>query len=115
VHGITRSPSIGPNARGAIEPHAPASGANNPMVFTRDGHRPLWLLPAPVALDVRNGRLYWEGALALEPERERIEGGWWDGADIARDYFIAHGSQGRRFWVFREMHGTQWFLHGLFG
>lgn len=116
VHGITTVAEHRPEcAWRAIEPHAPASGANNPMVFTRDGHRPLWLLPAPVALDVRNGRLYWEGALALEPERERIEGGWWDGADIARDYFIAHGSQGRRFWVFREMHGTQWFLHGLFG
>jgi len=43
---------------------------------------------------------------------ERIEGGWWDGGRVRRDYYIAeHGQQ--RVWLFRRDDG-QWFLHGLF-
>ena len=46
---------------------------------------------------------------------QRIEGGWWDGNDVMRDYFVAADAQGRRFWIFRER-GTQstWFLQGIF-
>jgi protein ImuB len=72
-------------------------------------------LPDPLALETRDHRPYCGGALALEPERERIESGWWDGAEIARDYFIARNPQGRRFWVFRHLYTSQWFLHGVFG
>ena len=45
------------------------------------GVRPLWLLPAPIALAI-------EG-LALISSAERIESGWWDDGDIRRDYYIA--------------------------
>lgn len=79
------------------------------------GPRPLWLLPEPVALEQRAGILYWGDALLLEPERERIEGGWWDGQEVARDYFIARDRQGRGFWVFRDLRGTEsWYVHGVF-
>lgn len=77
--------------------------------------RPLWLLPAPLALEVRDDRPYWEGKLALGAERERIESGWWDGTEVKRDYFIAYHRDGRRFWVFREGDRKQWFLQGIFG
>ncbi|MHB8415885.1 MAG: Y-family DNA polymerase, partial [Acidiferrobacteraceae bacterium] len=45
---------------------------------------------------------------------ERIESGWWDGGDIARDYFIARDRSGARLWVFNDLHNGQWFLQGIF-
>ncbi len=70
--------------------------------------RPLWLLEQPQPLPSRQWR--------LQAGPERIESGWWDGDDIARDYFVAEDSGGSRFWLFRELRGSlQWFLHGVFG
>ncbi len=78
--------------------------------------RPLWLLCEPVLLEMRDRYPYLGGVLALSPERERIESGWWDGLDIARDYFVARSGQGAWLWVYREVAGEhRWFLHGLFG
>ena len=66
--------------------------------------RPLWLLPEP-------------RALADAPQclrgPERIEGGWWDGADVQRDYYVAESGAGARLWVYREQRSGRWFLHGL--
>jgi protein ImuB len=79
------------------------------------GERPLWLLPEPVTLESREG-LPWLGeALTLEGNRERIESGWWDGRDIARDYFIARNRRGECFWIYRELATQSWWLHGVFG
>ncbi len=78
--------------------------------------RPLWLLPEPQPLEVRGQRPWYAGPLDLGGERERIETGWWDGFEVARDYFIATTGSGERLWVYRECHGRRgWFLHGLFG
>lgn len=89
-------------------------GERQPVEFEQI--RPLWLLPVPRGLSVRDGRPCFQGGpLHLEPGRERIESGWWDGNDIARDYFIATGADGARFWVYRELSGERgWFLHGIF-
>ena len=76
------------------------------------GRRPLWLLPRPRPLAVRQGRPCWQGPLNLGAERERIESGWWEGADVVRDYFVARNPQGSRLWVYREQ--GRWFLHGIF-
>jgi len=77
--------------------------------------RPLWLLPEPLRLAIRNGRPWWDGALDLGRERERIETGWWDGFEVARDYFVATTARGERLWIYRERRGRQgWFLHGAF-
>jgi len=79
------------------------------------GSRPLWLLSAPRALETVNGRPCLDGALSLRPRPERIESGWWDGRDVARDYFVARNPGGQTFWVFRErQRPTRWFLHGIF-
>ncbi len=78
------------------------------------GRRPLWLLPRPEPLEVRDGWPWRNGRLELEPERERIESGWWDGEDVARDYFVARSPDGERLWIYRELHGQRrWFLHGF--
>jgi len=90
--------------------------AGSPVAAIANSRRPVWLLPEPMALEIREGAPYWDGALALEAGQERIESGWWDGADIERDYFIACDTHGRRLWVFRELSAPRrWFLHGIFG
>lgn len=77
--------------------------------------RPVWLLARPVPLCERGGRPELDGPLRLDAERERIESGWWDGEDIARDYFVATDRQGGRWWIYRELGGERkWYLHGIF-
>jgi len=54
--------------------------------------------------------------LRLVAGPERIESGWWDGADVRRDYYVASDSRGARFWIYRDCVGERkWFLHGIFG
>jgi protein ImuB len=68
--------------------------------------RPLWLLPEPKPL--QSGAVPPLGAGA-----ERIEGGWWDGGDVQRDYFIAHTPQGAALWIYRDASDGSWHLHGF--
>ena len=78
--------------------------------------RPIWLLPSPRRLTERDGLPRYRGGLHLVSEPERIETGWWDGAEVARDYYIALDTHGRRLWLFRERQPPHsWFLHGVFG
>jgi protein ImuB len=78
--------------------------------------RPLWLLPVPRLLRERAGLPRRRGPLRLLGEAERIETGWWDGGEIARDYYTAMDVRGARLWVFREREPPhRWFLHGVFG
>ena len=46
---------------------------------------------------------------------ERIETGWWRGRCVRRDYYQVETVSGGRYWLFRELNGRQWFLHGAFG
>ena len=76
----------------------------------------MWLLETPLRLVMRDGVPYMEGKLRLVRGPERIEAGWWDNADVARDYFVAENDHAVRLWVFRELTNPQrWFLHGIFG
>ncbi len=68
--------------------------------------RPLWLLPRPQSCPIER--------LVLKSGPERIESGWWDGADVARDYYVAQHRNGSRLWVFRDQVSGGWFVHGLF-
>lgn len=78
--------------------------------------RPLWLLPAPLSLPLRDGLPQRRGPLRLLGEPERIETGWWDGEEIARDYYAATDRHGVLLWVFRERQAPHgWYLHGVFG
>jgi protein ImuB len=76
--------------------------------------RPVWLLAEPVMLSASEVRQLHEGVSILELGPERIESGWWDGKDIARDYYIARQAGGARLWVFQERQSKCWYLHGLF-
>jgi protein ImuB len=77
--------------------------------------RPLWLLPEPLPLQTSNRHPHWGGELLLGQERERIETGWWDGFEVARDYFVARTEGGWRLWIYRAIRDRgRWWLHGLF-
>jgi len=75
--------------------------------------RPVWLLDEPVLLAANLQQLCREGSI-LEQGPERIESGWWDGKDVARDYYIARQARGARWWVFQQRQTQCWYLHGMF-
>ena len=70
--------------------------------------RPLWLLLSPVPL-AKEAHREWQLR-----DAERIEAGWWDGNDVARDYYLAETPRGERLWVFRDLRDRGWYLHGVF-
>ena len=81
------------------------------------GTRPLWLLPQPRRLEEIGSAPHCDGPLALLAGPERIESGWWDGHDAARDYFVARAKTESLLWIYRERGLAQghWYLHGIFG
>lgn len=110
----------------AVQGLAPVADARPELAWARvepgvrggapaPGPRPAWLLAAPRMLPARDGRPWLDGPLELLAGPERIESGWWDGRDVARDYFLARDGRGARFWVFRERRERGgWYLHGVF-
>ncbi|MGA7983826.1 MAG: DNA polymerase Y family protein [Burkholderiales bacterium] len=79
------------------------------------GARPLWLIEPPRRLKEKGGVPLDAGPLELLAGPERIESGWWDEGEIARDYFIARAPSAALLWVFRERGTTGgWYLHGMF-
>jgi protein ImuB len=78
--------------------------------------RPFWLLEEPVRLADRSGVPLARGRLVPESGPERIETGWWDGHDVAREYYVARDAAGVRLWIYRDTRGDRaWYLHGIFG
>lgn len=95
---------------------APPAKAEEPLEVSRPDvgvtrlRRPLWLLRQPR----RVGPLPRSWRLLDGPER--IETGWWDGHDVARDYYLVRDARGAELWVFRERSAPhKWHLHGIFG
>jgi protein ImuB len=93
-------------------------GRRPPLAVGIAPRRPLWLLPIPRRLPSTADSLpcYRDSqVLCIEQGPERIESGWWDGNEIARDYYIASSVDGERLWVFRDRRtGRDWYLHGFF-
>lgn len=83
--------------------------------------RPLWLLDKPIGLIMRQHRPFYGSPLRLMSQPERVEAGWWTDQIVARDYFVAEGTDHCCYWIYRERPGAsddddgRWFLHGLFG
>jgi protein ImuB len=102
-----------PSASSTASSAASSGAAHAPLSAPTEAsglRRPLWLLREPEPLPWP-----YEALQRLEGP-ERIETGWWDGADVARDYYIAREPSGAEVWVYRERlppHG--WWLHGVFG
>ena len=117
VYGLTLLEGHRPERTWALTAPPPVAATPPPAVAAAGApRRPLWLLLEPQPLRERAGLPRRRGALRLLSEPERIESGWWDGADIARDYYTALDTHGVRLWVFRERRAPHgWFLHGIFG
>jgi protein ImuB len=119
VHGLAVRAGHRPECTWAVTgppPMAPPRQGSGGESHVRHASRPLWILPAPRPLEEQGGLPRHGGPLQLTGEPERIETGWWDENEIARDYYQARDIHGVRLWVFRERtapHG--WFLHGVFG
>ena len=81
----------------AAAPAGHAAGSPLPL------QHPLWLLPQPLPLTARHAAPLFEGrVLQLLAGPERIEAGWWDGALVTRDYFIAQDGDGSLLWIYRQ-------------
>ena len=128
VQGLRIAPGHRPELLScATEPVWQSASARRVVTAVRDapvpwpaGRRPLWLLPdprqLPLTVDDSGHPLWQQLRLQLLAGPERLETGWWDGADICRDYYVAADGQGARLWIFRERDaGRRWFLHGYFG
>jgi protein ImuB len=106
VHGLDTHPDHRPErAWISVSPGKEFSSKEEPQ----KGPRPLWLLDPPRRLA--------EGEFALLAGPERIESGWWDGAEAQRDYFIARTGESSLAWIYRQRGaepGRNWFLHGFF-
>ena len=79
------------------------------------GERPFWLLDRPKPLAEIDAVPHHDGRLELLVGPERIESGWWDGDEVARDYFVARTQNESLVWIYRERRGEGgWYLHGVF-
>ncbi|WP_428383294.1 Y-family DNA polymerase [Nevskia ramosa] len=65
--------------------------------------RPIWLIDPPKPLSAAPARI---------TGFERLEGGWWDGDDVMRDYYQSE-AQGSGLWVFQDRQTQAWFLQGI--
>ncbi|NNF51943.1 MAG: DNA polymerase Y family protein, partial [Gammaproteobacteria bacterium] len=109
VHGLCLVPEHRPESAWQVSEPGRDSDA------LRVKERPFWLLDSPRRLPIRAHQPWLDGPLSVESGPERIETGWWDGKDVARDYFRMRTHGGICLWVFRERRGTRaWFLHGVF-
>ena len=85
--------------------------------------RPLRLLPTPIPISTgerqRNfptqllvgGRTF---QLRQFSAPERIQTAWWTDEPCHRDYYQVTTHTCSRMWVYRDLHSSQWFLHGIF-
>ncbi len=118
IYGLTLLEGHRPEKAWAKTPPPTVGCSRAPLRHdpVRSHRRPLWLLPAPQSLPVEDGLPRRRGPLLLIGEPERIETGWWDGDEIARDYYTAADNYGVLLWVFREREAPHgWYLHGVFG
>lgn len=81
---------------------ASASQAKKPLHLFKD--RPGFLLETPEPLSEK---------ITIINGPERVVSGWWDQAQIERDYFVAQNKHGQQIWVYKTLQDN-WFIHGYF-
>ena len=91
-----------------------------------DALYPTWVLPEPMALEVKRHVPHYGGPLRRLTRLYRIETGWWEGGRAAlRDYFIARSESAGLVWIYRERpqqlatsegqgQDYRWYLQGLY-
>jgi len=84
-----------------------ATADKTPCPTLNTVQRPGWLLNEPTLLG--------EQGVQILMGPERIESGWWDGADIRRDYYLIQTRAGQQGWAFRIVgQGEGLWLQGWF-
>jgi protein ImuB len=97
---VTLPPRAGKKTRDTLE--SPASDGPRSLP-----PRPTWLLPQPLPLRELPPRIV--------SGPERLESGWWDGAEARRDYYVLETARGQRAWAFVPAGQREgWMLHGWF-
>lgn len=109
VHGIDWVAEHRPERAWRRWVDRPVSGSKAAPACPPQG-RPLWLLPKP-----KKNRGQSPDSDPDFSDPERIESGWWDNADVRRDYHVVTGTAGERLWFFRDCQTDEWYLHGIFG
>lgn len=96
------------------------------LARTVDIPQPTFVMPEPLRLATRDNRPLYQGVLQLLIGPHRVEGGWWDRAQVegvqttrhvSRDYWVALSEHAGVLWIFQtRLAGdeTAWFLHGTF-
>jgi protein ImuB len=116
VYGICPVPEHRPEAAWQ-RVHALQSAPRRPARRRPDAPempRPVWLLNEPARLSDADIVELNRSRSMLEEGPERIESGWWDGKDVARDYYIVRQAGGARLWIFQERRSQCWYVHGVF-
>ncbi|MDZ4779450.1 MAG: hypothetical protein SGJ19_04270 [Planctomycetia bacterium] len=100
------------------------SAARGTAIPWRPLERPLELLPASrqsLRVTINDAgapsAFHWRGEeyrIADSQGPERIESGWWRGAQRRRDYYRVETERGHRAWLYRRRDDGRWFLHGWF-
>lgn len=102
----------------SVDEHRPerawALGKPTAAPMPQATQRPTWLIAPPLPLTQRHHQLWHTERLFHQGLPERIEAGWWDDERVTRDYWIAQGASGQRYWIFQERETGNWFLHGVF-
>jgi protein ImuB len=118
VYGICPVPEHRPEAawqRVHALPHAPRPGRRAPRnADVQEMPRPVWLLNEPARLQDSDVERLHRSPSVLGEGPERIESGWWDGKDVARDYYVVRQAGGARLWIFQERRSKCWYVHGVF-
>jgi protein ImuB len=104
IHGLQPLADHRPEASWA--PIAPQNASGKQATHPHFPERPLWLLPEPKPLQL-------SAMPQITSGPERIEGGWWDTADLQRDYYILRTSNGAELWIYRDLQSQNWYLHGF--
>lgn len=100
--GRTASASHG-QRQSEEQPRKPRAAVNTEAIPPL---RPAWLLEQPIPLRGHG--------IEILAGPERIESGWWDGADMRRDYLIVRTRDGQRAWAFRPWGSDELWLQGWF-
>lgn len=108
-----QQPALGSNYLPEEAGQVVALGERQQLAADHSGLQPLWLLPKPIAIQLRNQQLFWRQPLYILSGPQRLSDNWWQ-TDQQRDYYLACDNQGSRYWLFKQAGTDRWFVQGLF-
>lgn len=108
-----QQPALGSNYLPEEAGQIVAPGKHPQLTVDHNGLQPLWLLPRPIAIQLRQQQLFWRRPLYILSGPRRLSDNWWQ-TDQQRDYYLACDNEGARYWLFKQAGTDRWFVQGLF-